>query len=222
MEVRRAGASQCGAEGCRGVEGVVSDCCGDRGRGRTCGRTCTCGLGRIVLQHHCLPGPCRGDEAGALSEGDKKRNLRSQPHLGLSCRWLRTCASAASGSACESAFETTLGSRRCTGSSAPSKWRNHTCGGASEGDTRGAAPCGGEEGSLEEAEAEGSNQGEGEAVNEGGRRVFGGAWKCQSAVKSQKWVVEWMRGLRSAITQLERRTARTPRGPTADEKSPLL
>lgn len=156
---------------------------------------------------------------GALSEGDRTCNLQLQPHLDLGCRWMKTCASAVSDLACESAFERTWGLHRCTGSSAPLKWRNHTCGGASEEDTQGAAPCEEEEESLAEAGAEGSNQGEEEEVNEEGRRVFGGAWKCQSAVKSQKWVAERMRGLLSVLTQPGRRTVRILRQPMVDGSS---
>ena len=51
-----------------------------------------------------------------------------------------------------------------------------------EEDTQGAAPCGEGEESLVEVGAEESNHGEEEEVNEEGRRVWVGAWNCQSAV----------------------------------------
>lgn len=62
-------------------------------------------------------------------------------------------------------------------------------------DTPGAAPCEEEEESLVEVEVGGSNQGVVEEANEEGRRVWEGAWRCQSAVKSQRWVEVKMRGL---------------------------
>lgn len=41
----------------------------------------------------------------------------------------------------------------------------------------------------------GSNQGVVEGADEGGRMVWEGAWRCQSAVQSQRWVGVKMRGL---------------------------
>lgn len=40
-----------------------------------------------------------------------------------------------------------------------------------------------------------SNQGEVEEANEEGRKVWEGAWKCQSAVQNQRWVGVKMKGL---------------------------
>lgn len=70
----------------------------------------------------------------------------------------------------------------CTDSSAPWRQHSHTCGWAWEEDTQGAAPSEEAGGSLEEVVAEGSNPGEVEEANEEDRRVWEGAWRCQSAV----------------------------------------
>lgn len=60
-----------------------------------------------------------------------------------------------------------------------------------------------------EGEAGGSNQGEVEEANVEGRKVWEGAWRCQSAVLSQRWVGVRKRGLLFVKAwQPERRTVR--------------
>lgn len=99
---------------------------------------------------------------------------------------MTTCGAGVGDLACGSAFGRTWEHHRCTGSSAPWRRHSHTCGGAWGEDTPGAAPCGAAEGFLGVVGAAGSNQGEVEEANEEGRRVWEGAWRCQSAVQSQR------------------------------------
>lgn len=67
MVVRHVVASQYGEAGCHGVEGVVSECCGDQGRGRACGWACSGGPGHNESLPHSPLGPCRGGVCGEVA-----------------------------------------------------------------------------------------------------------------------------------------------------------
>lgn len=60
VAVRHVEASHCVEAGYHGVDGVVFECCGDRGRDRSCGVACIGGLGHNECLPHCPLGPCRG------------------------------------------------------------------------------------------------------------------------------------------------------------------
>lgn len=94
MVVRHVGASWYDEVGCHDVEGVESECCGGRGRGRACDGACSDGPGHNEHLLHFPLGPCRGDVCGlgALSEDGKMCSLQWLPHQGLGCHWMMTYA----------------------------------------------------------------------------------------------------------------------------------
>lgn len=67
MVVRRVAASQNEEAGCHGVEGGVSECCGDQGRGMACEGACSGGPGHNERPHHSPLGLCRDGVCGVVA-----------------------------------------------------------------------------------------------------------------------------------------------------------